>query len=46
MSPTKLIVRENFTTYACWLTPGGPINKVNQVKVNKKYGTVLDKLPL
>jgi hypothetical protein len=35
ISTTKLTATENVTTYACCLTPGGPTDKENQLKMNK-----------
>jgi hypothetical protein len=37
MSRKKLTGKEILTTYACWLGPSGPVDKVNQVKMYKKY---------
>ncbi len=37
MSPTKLTVRENLTTFACWLGHGRHTDKENQGKKYKKY---------
>jgi hypothetical protein len=37
MSTTKLNGRENLTKDAFWLSPFGPTDKKNQVKVCKKY---------
>jgi hypothetical protein len=46
MSTTILTGRENLTKDAFWLGSGGHIDKENQVKIYKKYGTVLGTLPL
>ncbi len=37
MSTTKISGKENLTTYASWLGPGGPNGKENQVKMYTKY---------
>jgi hypothetical protein len=36
MSISQLTGRENLTTYACLLGPGGHTDEGNQVKMNKK----------
>jgi hypothetical protein len=36
-STSKLTERKNITSYVCCLTPDGPPDKENQVKMYKKY---------
>jgi hypothetical protein len=46
MSTTKLTGRENLTKYVFWLSPVGPADKDNQVKMYSIKSTVLGILPL
>jgi hypothetical protein len=45
---TYINLKEKFNNirYACWLGPGGPTDKENQVKMYFKKSTVLGTLPL